>query len=89
MGIAAACLLVSFALIGWAVVMRYVFNAAPIWVDEVVGRVLVANMLLRAAQTLRRGEPIGVDLVRRAGRTTCRVSRRRHCGAACTSASTS
>ena len=63
MGIAAACLLVSFALIGWAVVMRYVFNAAPIWVDEVVGFALVAIVLLGAAQTLRRGEHIGVDLL--------------------------
>jgi TRAP-type C4-dicarboxylate transport system permease small subunit len=63
MGIAAACLLVSFVLIGWAVVMRYVFNAAPIWVDEVVGFALVAIVLLGAAQTLRRDEHIGVDLL--------------------------
>lgn len=63
MGIAAACLLVSFALIGWAVLMRYAFNAAPVWVDEVVGFALVAIVLLAAAQTLRRGEHIGVDLL--------------------------
>ncbi len=63
MGIAAACLLASFALIGWAVLMRYAFNAAPVWVDEVVGFALVAIVLLGAAQTLRRDEHIGVDLL--------------------------
>ena len=31
MALAAAALLVSLALIGWAVVMRYFFAAAPIW----------------------------------------------------------
>lgn len=63
MALAAAGLLLSFVLIGWAVVMRYAFNAAPIWVDEVVGFLLVAVVMLAAAQTLRRGEHIGVDLL--------------------------
>lgn len=70
MGLAAAGLLLSLALIGWAVVMRYVFNAAPVWVDEVVGFLLVGIVMLAAAQTFRRGEHIGVDLlVDRLGRT--------------------
>jgi len=56
-------LLLSLALIGWAVVMRYVFNAAPVWVDEVVGFLLVAMVMLAAAQTLRRGEHIAVDVL--------------------------
>ncbi len=63
MGVAALALLSSMFLIGWAVVMRYVFNAAPVWVDEVVSFSLVAIVLLGAAQTLRRGEHIGVDLL--------------------------
>jgi TRAP-type C4-dicarboxylate transport system permease small subunit len=63
MGLAAAALLLSLVLIGWAVVMRYVFNAAPVWVDEVVGFLLVAIVMLAAAQTFRRGEHIGVDLL--------------------------
>lgn len=63
MGLAAAGLLLSLALIAWAVVMRYVFNAAPVWVDEVVGFLLVAVVMLAAAQTLRRGEHIAVDLL--------------------------
>ena len=63
MALSAAGLLLSLGLIGWAVVMRYVFNDAPVWVDEVVGFLLVAIVLLAAAQTFRRGEHIGVDLL--------------------------
>ena len=43
--------------------MRYAFNAAPVWVDDVVGFALVAIVMLAAAQALRRGEHIGVDLL--------------------------
>lgn len=63
MAVSAISLLLSLCLIGWAVVMRYVFNAAPVWVDEVVGFLLVAIVMLAAARTLRRGEHIGVDLL--------------------------
>lgn len=63
MALAAIGLLVSFVLIGWAVVMRYVFNAAPVWVDDLVGFNLVAIVMLAAAQTLRCGEHIAVDLL--------------------------
>lgn len=63
MAVAAASLLLSLCLIGWAVVMRYVFNDAPVWVDEVVGFLLVATVMLAAARTLRRGEHIGVDML--------------------------
>lgn len=80
MGIAAAGLLLSLALIGWAVVMRYLFNAAPVWVDEVVGFLLVAIVMLAAAQTLRRGEHIGVDLL--VGRLAARGRRRAQAWAA-------
>lgn len=63
MALAAASLLVSLCLIGWAVLMRYVFNAPPVWVDEVVGFLLVATVMLAAARTLRRGEHIAVDVL--------------------------
>jgi TRAP-type C4-dicarboxylate transport system permease small subunit len=70
MALAATLLLVSLALIGWAVLMRYLFNAAPVWVDEVVGLALVGIVMLAAAQALRDGEHINVDLLvtRLAGR---------------------
>ena len=61
--LSAAGVLVSLALIAWAVVMRYVFNRAPVWVDDVVGFMLVGIVMLAAAQVLRRGEHIGVDLL--------------------------
>lgn len=60
--LAAVGLLVSLGLIGWSVVMRYGFNRAPPWVDDAVGFLLVAIVMLAAADVLRRGEHIGVDL---------------------------
>ena len=60
---AAAGVLASLALIAWAVAMRYVFNRPPAWVDDAVGFVLVGVVMLAAAQVLRRGEHIGVDLL--------------------------
>lgn len=61
-GTSAAAVLVSLLLIGWSVVMRYAFNRAPVWVDDLVGFLLVAIVMLAAAQVLRRGEHIGVDV---------------------------
>lgn len=63
MALSAAGVLASLALIAWAVVMRYAFNRAPVWADEVVGFMLVGIVMLAAAQCLRRGEHIGVDLL--------------------------
>jgi len=60
--LSAAGLLVSLALIGWAVVMRYLFNRAPVWVDDLVGFLLVGIVMCAAAQVLRRGEHIAVDV---------------------------
>jgi TRAP-type C4-dicarboxylate transport system permease small subunit len=54
---------VSLALIAWAVVMRYAFNRPPAWVDDAVGFLLVGIVMLAAAQVLRRGEHISVDLL--------------------------
>lgn len=61
--VSAAGVLVSLALIAWAVVMRYAFNRPPAWVDDAVGFLLVGIVMLAAAQVLRRGEHIGVDLL--------------------------
>ena len=63
MALAAAGVLASLALIAWAVVMRYVLGRPPVWTDDVVGFLLVGIVLLAAAQTLRRGEHIGVDIL--------------------------
>ena len=61
--LAALGVLASLALITWAVVMRYAFNRPPAWVDDAVGFLLVGIVMLAAAQVLRRGEHIGVDLL--------------------------
>ena len=61
--LSAAGVLASLALIAWAVVMRYAFNRPPAWVDDTVGFLLVGVVMLAAAQVLRRGEHIGVDLL--------------------------
>lgn len=61
--VSAAGVLASLALISWAVVMRYAFNRPPAWVDDAVGFLLVGIVMLAAAQVLRRGEHIGVDLL--------------------------
>jgi len=63
LALSALGVLVSLALIAWAVAMRYAFNRPPVWVDDAVGFLLVAIVMLAAAQVLRRGEHIGVDLL--------------------------
>lgn len=55
--------LASLALIAWAVTLRYGFNRPPAWVDDVVAFALVGIVMLGAADVLRRGEHIGVDLL--------------------------
>lgn len=62
-GLAAALLLVSLALVAWSVLMRYFLNQPIPWVDELVGYLLVGLVMLAAADALRRGEHISVDLV--------------------------
>jgi TRAP-type C4-dicarboxylate transport system permease small subunit len=62
-GLAAALLLVSLALVAWSVMMRYFLNQPIPWVDELVGYLLVGLVMLAAADALRRGEHISVDLL--------------------------
>jgi TRAP-type C4-dicarboxylate transport system permease small subunit len=61
--LAAIALLASMALIVYSVVMRYGFNQPIAWVDELVGYLLVACVMLAAADALREGEHIAVDIV--------------------------
>ena len=62
-GTAALLLLVSLGLVGYSVVMRYFMNRPIPWVDELVGYLLVGLVMLAAADALKRGEHIAVDLV--------------------------
>lgn len=78
--LSAAGVLLSTLLIGWAVVMRYVLNRPPVWTDDAVGFLLVAIVMLAAAEVLRRGEHIGVDVLTE--RLGARASRFAHAWAA-------
>ncbi|MCC7326290.1 MAG: TRAP transporter small permease [Burkholderiales bacterium] len=75
--LAAVALLTSMAVIAYSVVMRYALNQPVPWVDELAGYLLVACVMLAAADALRQGEHIAVDIVterlsRRARRWTAR-----------------
>ena len=61
--LAAIALLASLALIVYSVVMRYGLNQPIAWVDELVGYLLVACVMLASADTLLHGEHIAVDVV--------------------------
>jgi len=61
--LAAASMIASMLLIGYSVVMRYVLNQPIVWVDELVGYLLVASVMLAAADALFHGEHIAVDIL--------------------------
>ncbi|HET9668791.1 MAG TPA: TRAP transporter small permease [Casimicrobiaceae bacterium] len=61
--LSAAGVLAALAFVAYGVVMRYVFNAAPTWVDDTVGYMLVGIVMLAAAATLRQGAHINVDIM--------------------------
>jgi C4-dicarboxylate transporter, DctQ subunit len=61
--LSAASLLVSLALISYSVVMRYFLNRPQSWIDEIAGYLLVASVMLAAADALFHGEHIAVDIV--------------------------
>lgn len=59
----ALLVLVTVALVSYSVVMRYLLNTPQTWTDELVGYFLVAIVMLGVAESLRRGDHIGVDLL--------------------------
>jgi len=61
--IAAASVLVMLALVSYSVAMRYFWDAPKVWVDEVVGFMLVGSVMFAVAEALRRGEHISIDLL--------------------------
>src|SRR5438552_5111971 len=63
LALAAIALLTSLALIVYSVAMRYFVNQPQAWIDEAVGYLLVASVMLAAAAALRDGEHICVDIV--------------------------
>src|SRR5689334_2965974 len=61
--LSATGVLAALAFVAYGVVMRYVFNRAPTWVDDTVGYMLVGIVMLGAASTLRQGAHISVDIL--------------------------
>jgi TRAP-type C4-dicarboxylate transport system permease small subunit len=61
--LAASALLASMFLIGYSIVMRYFLNQPAAWVDELAGYLLVAAVMLAAADALLEGEHIAVDIL--------------------------
>ena len=61
--LAAASLLASMLVIGYSVVMRYFANRPVPWADELAGYLLVASVMLAAADALFEGEHIRVDVL--------------------------
>jgi C4-dicarboxylate transporter DctQ subunit len=61
--LAAIATIASMFLIAYSVVMRYFLNQPVSWVDELVGYLLVASVMLAAADALRQGEHISVDIL--------------------------
>lgn len=63
LGLSAAALLASLATISYSVIRRYVFDTPVAWTDELVGYLLVASVMLAAADALFGDEHIAVDIV--------------------------
>lgn len=61
--LSALLILVVLAQITTAVVRRYVLDAPLQWNDEMLGYLLVAMVMLGAAEALRRGDHIAIDLL--------------------------
>lgn len=62
MGVSALAILASLFMVGYSVITRYFFHSPSMWVDDTVGFLLVAVVMFSAADALRRGEHIGVDV---------------------------
>ena len=61
--LAGAALLASLATIAYSVVLRSVFGTPGAWTDELVGYLLVASVMLSAADARFGDEHIAVDIV--------------------------
>lgn len=64
----AGVVLLMVAIVGYAVVKRYVLGTPVTWTDELSGYLVVALVMFGAAEALRRGDHISVDLL--SGRLT-------------------
>ena len=68
--------LTCLALVGYGVLMRYLFGQPQPWVDKVAGWLVLALVMLAAAEAQRRFEHIGVDVA--VGKLGPRLARAAH-----------
>jgi TRAP-type C4-dicarboxylate transport system permease small subunit len=61
--ISGIAMLVSLVLVVYGVVLRYAINRPQTWLDEMVGYLLVATVMLGASDALRQREHIAIDIV--------------------------
>jgi len=62
-GIAALLMLAITGIVGYGVALRYLMNSPQVWTDELVSYLIVLLVMLAAAEVLRRGEHISIDLL--------------------------
>lgn len=60
---AAGVVVLMMAVVGYSVVNRYILGTPITWTDELSGYLVVALVMLGAAEALRRGDHISVDLI--------------------------
>ena len=72
-GLAAVLVLLTLAVVTYSVFKRYVLGTPVTWTDELSGYLVVAMVMLGAADALRRGEHIAVDLLSSRARGRLRV----------------
>jgi len=59
----AGVVLLMMTVVGYSVVNRYILGTPITWTDELSGYLVVALVMLGAAEALRRGDHISVDLL--------------------------
>ncbi len=61
--LSAVLVVFTLGITGYSVFQRYILGRPLTWTDELSGFLVVAIVMLGAAETLRRGEHISVDLI--------------------------
>ena len=61
--VASLLILAMTAIVGYGVAARYLFNRPQVWTDELVSYLVVLLVMTAAAEVLRRGEHISIDLL--------------------------
>ena len=61
--LSAMLILLILAVVSYAIIQRYVLHTPLLWGDELIGYTLVAVVMLGAAQALRTGDHISMDLL--------------------------